>query len=198
MRRKRRDVVSQATEVDDATHAGARGGPAEVRRGAAIPFRELLPGAHRVHQVVGGLHAVERALERGLVETVALHDLRRAPRGGHLTGPAREAPHRLPSFFERSKKAATDVAGRTGEEDIHSEPLGQHHRIDHVDDAVAGRDVGLGDVGSSTHGAALRLHRDGVAADRLGVCTFTTSAAISLRDDVIREDPPQLLLVLRL
>ena len=52
---------------------------------------------------------------------------------------------------------------------------------------------------STVHAAALRLHRDGVAADRLGGLHLDDVGRHDLAGhDVIREDPPQLRLVLRL
>ena len=83
---QRGGLVRQPAQVDDAPHAGARGGPTEVGRGASVQLGEAGPRRHRVHQVVGALHA------------------RRAPR--RATPRRGSRPARPPSSVARSGDAA--------------------------------------------------------------------------------------------
>jgi hypothetical protein len=62
----------EPAEVDDALDAGIRGSLGEVDRRLAILGREVAARAHRVHQVIGGLGALERFGEAGAGEHVTL------------------------------------------------------------------------------------------------------------------------------
>jgi len=63
------------------------------------------------------VHAGERAVERGLVETVAWDDFCSWPPSDVLR-PPRSASDDTASLFEMSKKAAADVSGGTGEQNV--------------------------------------------------------------------------------
>ena len=54
----------QAAEIDDALHAGARRGIAEVLGGHAIEPREVGPARHRMHEIVGDVDALQRRRQR--------------------------------------------------------------------------------------------------------------------------------------
>ena len=95
------------------------------------------------------MHAREGAVERRLVEAVALDDF--GVRGDRSSRAriSREAPHRAAALFESSKKTAADVSRCAGEQDrcVCTPIVLRHHdRVDDVNDAVARGDVGLDDV----------------------------------------------------
>ena len=198
-------LVGQSAEINDAAHAGALRRARKVLGGATVDVGEIGAAAHRMHQVVGGLHANQRAVERRLVEAVALHDLGRRHRRVEPPRLPDQAPHCAAAIFEPSKKAAADVSRGAGQQNgsVHAGPTcpsAQDHRVDHVNDAVAGDDVGLHDVRVvNGDGAAVRRDQDRVAADRLGRVQLDHVRGHHVsRHDVIREDALQLRLVLGL
>ena len=118
MGRERPCAAGQSAQIHDPLHACARGGASEVVGGAAIDVREVGSAAHRVHQVIRGVHAGERPVERRFVEAISLDDLSvRTSRGKAFRMP-REAAHGAAALFESSKKTAADVSRRSGEQNV--------------------------------------------------------------------------------
>ena len=75
-------VVSQPAEVNDASYPGLFCCPGEVRRCLPVfPLKVLRPG-HQMDEVVGGVNALQRLVERTLIKNVALHDLGCLPHTG--------------------------------------------------------------------------------------------------------------------
>jgi hypothetical protein len=71
-----------------------------------------------VHEVVGGVDATQRPVQRGLIQDVPRYDLdRRLHFGSEFVGIAGEAaePHAL--TFETGDESATDVAAAPGDQD---------------------------------------------------------------------------------
>ncbi len=69
VRREVVGVVPEAAEVDDAAHPGVGGRPAEAAGGLGVLVLEV-GGVQAVHEVVGGVAALQRGPQRGLVGDV--------------------------------------------------------------------------------------------------------------------------------
>ena len=129
--RQRRVVLTKATKVDDAADARARRRQSEVECSPMVQSFEARACRHGVDQVEGGVDAGERAIHGGLVQAVALHDRRRRACHGDLLRISRKAPHGAAACLERSKQAAADVAGGTGEKNdvfVHGQSASEPER----------------------------------------------------------------------
>ena len=68
-------IVTQTTEVDDASYPGLFCCPGEVQRRLPVfPLEVLRPG-HQVDEVVGGVNTLQRPVQRRRIKNVPLHDL---------------------------------------------------------------------------------------------------------------------------
>ena len=112
------DVVGQSSKIDDAPHAGARGGTTKVGGSPPVQFRELRPGGHGMNEVVRRVHASEGADERGLVEAVTLDDLCRGPARRDFFRLPRDTSNSAAGLFEMSKQTAADVSSSAGEQNV--------------------------------------------------------------------------------
>ena len=67
-------IVTQTTEVDDASYPDLFCCPGEVQRRLPVfPLKVLRPG-HQMDEVVGGVNALQRLVERTLIKNVPRHD----------------------------------------------------------------------------------------------------------------------------
>ena len=109
----------QATEVDEPLDTGAAHGGRERRRAATVGRREVAAGvaAHRVHEVVGHLGAVQRLGQPGARQHVAADDAHatRQPRPAGIAHQARDA---MAPVQQRGQQRAADGAGRPGEQHV--------------------------------------------------------------------------------
>ncbi len=112
-------VGHQAAQVDDAAHAGSGRGGSEVLGGLQVQAAEVAPGGHRVHQVPGGVDALERSTQRRRLQRVGLDELGTGPiaRLQHLQV-ARRRPHREAFARQTGHQVAAHVPG--GAEDEHT------------------------------------------------------------------------------
>ena len=69
----------QPAKVNDATHALLRRRLGEITRGARVEFGERLARGHRVHEIVGDVHAGQRCFERVRLQRVGRADLHALP-----------------------------------------------------------------------------------------------------------------------
>ena len=85
------------------------------RRGRALRNRW---GIHRVHEVVGRVHAAHRRRERLRIQDVSGDDLGlRGGSGGKRRRTPRQAPQRVPRLsFQPAEQTSPDVPGRPGEQ----------------------------------------------------------------------------------
>ena len=109
----------QAAEVDDLFDAAGDGRVAEVLRAHPVEPAEIAARAHGVDEVVGGVHALQRLVERLVVEGVAFDHLGAAAGfGGELAGVAyQQAELHVRLFTQDLFQAPADVAGGSGQED---------------------------------------------------------------------------------
>ena len=117
-----RPALGQAAQVDDLLDAGVGGGLAEVPGRALVAFGEVTirrPATHRVHEVVGDLHAIERRAQRvGLQHIPRHHFAAGRLEVLRLGGIANEAAHVRPLARELGREQAADVAGRAGDQEL--------------------------------------------------------------------------------
>ena len=124
--RQLRLPLAEAAEVEDLAHAGADRGVAEVPGRAAVALLEApLAGRQRVDEVVRGVHAGERAVERGGVQRVAGDDLHAGPGApGQPRGIAGHAAHAMTFGEQPGHEPPADVAGGAGHEHVHRRQCG--------------------------------------------------------------------------
>ena len=96
------------------------GCPGEVqRRLPVLPLEVLRPRpGHQVNEVVGGVNALQRPIQRRRIKNIPLHDLgSRLHLGSELVGVAGETaePHALP--FQQGDQPSTDVTASPSEQD---------------------------------------------------------------------------------
>ena len=105
-------VAAEPAEVDDLLHAGLgrRGG--EVARRLRVLVLEVRR-VQRVHEVVRGVHALERAAQGLRVRDVAPH---RGAGPGVVLGVARHGPDLVALLDQRPAQVRADEAGRAGDE----------------------------------------------------------------------------------
>ena len=105
-------VAAEPAEVDDLFDAGLgrRGG--EVARRLRVLVREVRR-VQRVHQVVRGVHALERAAQGLRVRDVARH---RGAGPGVVLGVAGHGPDLVALLDQRPAQVRADEAGRAGDE----------------------------------------------------------------------------------
>ena len=110
----------EAAQVDDALDAGGARRLAEVDRGRAVALGEVVArvraAAHRVDQVVGGAHALERLGEPVALDGVALVQAHVARQVG-AAGVADERAHAAPAAAQLVEEVGADVAGGAGQQD---------------------------------------------------------------------------------
>ena len=90
--------------------SGELGRAREVFCGAAINRCEIRSASHRMHEVIRGVHARKRGLERLFVETIPLNDTGGRRCRVETTRLTRQAAHCAATVFEASQKAAADVS----------------------------------------------------------------------------------------
>ena len=116
----RREIVAatETSEVHDLPHPGESGDVGEVRGRPAVENLEVTSATHRVHEVIGDLHALEGGVERGTIQEIPFDDLgRRMNSALHDLRPARQAAHGAARRFEAMQKPTADVTGRAGKQD---------------------------------------------------------------------------------
>jgi hypothetical protein len=122
-----REIVpgfAEATQIDDAPHAGSTSGGAEVLGGTAIGLLERVRGAHRMYEVVGRVHARERRPEAGRIEQVSEDHLGPGIEAmAKKFGAPGDTAHPLACLLQGRQQPSADVAGRAGEQD---ESCGRH------------------------------------------------------------------------
>ena len=145
----------ETSQVDDATHSGARRRVLHMCRRTTVQLREPLPGGHRVDQVVDDIDAFERINEGIGVESVGTHHLHpRPPAGFECLRSAPGSTHRVTPLHQSGDQMATHVAGGTEYEHLcHSTLLAL---------VKAGRRTRIGRSGTPTacgYGESLWLRR---------------------------------------
>ena len=96
----------------------ARAAAPKSRAARAVVVLERAGRAHRVDEVVGGVDARERRVERERVEHVAAHDLGRRSRRAPRSSRGRRARQRTRAArLERREQPPADVARGAGDED---------------------------------------------------------------------------------
>ncbi len=145
----RREIVVQipeATEVDDLLDAGVGCRVAELGRGLGVALFEVV-GIQRMHQVVGGVHALQGRTQAVRFGDIAVRRLAAAVVGIRVTG------HRLDpmALFEQGgNQLRSDEAGGAGDE---------HRSCHDVSTALRGRSDAV-----RRHGVPhSRAVRDGVS-----------------------------------
>ncbi len=110
----------QAAQVDDPFHPGVLGCLGHVGGRPAIDL-DKVGASQRVHQVVDDVDALHRRFERLGLGDVTLGHLNRVPPGhvAQLGGGSHQASHSVPILDEARRKPSADVAGRSGEQDLH-------------------------------------------------------------------------------
>jgi hypothetical protein len=115
-------IRAEATEVDDALHAGVAGSVSEISGCDLVTILEAsLARGHGMNEVVGDVDPRERFVEAGTIEDVALSDLDYTPLPA--LEPARmagETYHVVSGRDESRNQTATDVAGGASDENSHS------------------------------------------------------------------------------
>ena len=104
--------VAEAAQVDDLPHPGVGRRLAELGRRLGVALLEVV-GIQRVHQVVGGVHALQRGAQAVGVADVAVDRLAAAVVGVGVTG---HRPHLMALLEQGGDQPGADKAGRAGDE----------------------------------------------------------------------------------
>ena len=118
MRRERLFAVSQSAEIDNAADARFCRGRREILRRLSIRLLERTRRAHRMHQIVGRVHILQRLVERIRVKHIAGHNLCSGPGPPcqHLRSTCK-TPNLNRLLFQRTQKPSPDIACSAGQQD---------------------------------------------------------------------------------
>jgi hypothetical protein len=112
--------VTQATQVDDVTHARLLRASREGARRREVAIAEpSLAAGHGVRQVVGQLDVRERGRQRIRIEQVDAHDLGVGEALGQASRIAAGEANGMALGQQPGRKAATDIAAGADHEDAH-------------------------------------------------------------------------------
>ena len=119
----RRQIIlrpAEPAEVDDSRKLRRSSGGGKVPRARQLALLEEAGIAHGVHEVVRRVDALHRRRQRRRVEHVAGDNPRRwASAGGQILRPAGQATNLVALRLEHSQQPSADIAGRTGQKDLH-------------------------------------------------------------------------------
>src|SRR5262249_30039230 len=118
-----RPVDQAGAREDEAPHGGGAGGAREALRADIVDRVRLLGrgAAEEGGAVDDGVDAAHRGRERAGVEEVALDELDTIfVQAGGACGVAYERAHLIAALGKASGESASDLSGRSGDEDFHS------------------------------------------------------------------------------
>ena len=101
-------IVTETTEVDHLAQPSTRRSGSEGGRAVPVPDREVAAG-QGVHEVVGGLLALQRLAQALCIADVGVH---RPPRPAVAVGTARQRRHVVAIIRQRSGHGGTDKPRR--------------------------------------------------------------------------------------
>src|SRR5687768_9835351 len=111
-------ALAEASEVNDAAHAGVSRGFGEVGGRFAVVVLKAAGGSHRMHEIVRGLDATERVPQRRSVEKVSPYRFAGALQPAlEVIGVAGQAAYSLAVRLQLRKQPAANVACGTCEKD---------------------------------------------------------------------------------